>query len=79
MNINERYRYNSDEEEWLKKIKISHQAPPSSGVFCLWDSGRLSPKRSKTISWRVCYLKLERILNRKSPRSYYQSLVSGII
>ena len=46
MNINERYRYNSDEEEWLKNIKISHQAP-SSGVFCLWDSGRLSPNDPK--------------------------------
>jgi len=22
-------------------------APPSSGVFCLWDSGRLSPNAPK--------------------------------
>ena len=47
MNINERYRYNSDEEEWLKKSKYPIKPRPSSGVFCLWDSGRLFPNAPK--------------------------------
>ena len=53
--------------------------PHIRGVFCLWEDGQFIFKCSKTISYRVYYLHLERILNINSTRSHNQNLVESTI